>query len=105
MAPHRPMTGLGVHTRTHTSRGTASTVHINSHAICADTTEDSQLSDRCIFCYAGTFHTTPCHSQSTQRAGAGLAARCGGLCVPRNSKSGHQLIQNIQAGVLSLSPG
>ena len=26
-------------------------------------------------------------------------------CVPRNSKSGHQLIQNTQAGILSLSPG
>ena len=24
---------------------------------------------------------------------------------PRNSKSGHQLIQNTQAGILSLSPG
>ena len=26
-------------------------------------------------------------------------------CVPRNSKSGHQLIQNTQAGILSWSPG
>ena len=26
-------------------------------------------------------------------------------CVPRNSKSGHQLIQNNKGGMLSLSPG
>ena len=34
-----------------------------------------------------------------------LAAKPAAPCVPRNSKSGHQLMRNNQGGMLSLSPG
>ena len=33
------------------------------------------------------------------------SSQSGTPCDPRNSKSGHQLIRNTQAGILSLSPG
>ena len=36
-------------------------------------------------------------------SGAEQPAQKAVACVPRNSKSGHQLIQNTQAGNLSLS--
>ena len=47
----------------------------------------------------GRFGTSPAMHRSRSRI------RRGRPCVPRNSKSGHQLIQNNWAGILSLSPG
>ena len=45
-------------------------------------------------------------SSSTPAAVAVSSSRPGRrLMPPRNSKSGHQLIQNTQAGILSLRPG